>query len=337
MEKTDGESYLLKKNPEEMNITEYKSAFYQFLAKPDSITKVYNKTAVIDLHDIYELNGRICSKFGQFKEAGFIIQANVKFADGKTKSFSNWTSFTSHEWYEGESINNIVITWEFNAYFPDLQVPERHTLMVKLSNGLRPEEMLNLVFTGKIEEIEEMDNNLFPIVARVDFVDRILGDELLNIVGDWVKGLQDSPIQKSKIMLHLKKNKAKVSGMINWLTNIIIMFCSVGITSRYILSMEFRKVGDITDVQLVYMMCAIFACVAAWMLGKKLVGSITDTLFERLRMYGENALFNITKGDKNKQARINRREKTSRLVIIGNILLTVILNILCGVLVNCMF
>ena len=159
------DTQLLMRTTEETNITEYKAAFYKLLAKPDSMTKVYNERAVIDIQDIYELNERICTKLGHYQEAGFIIQASVRFSDGKTKIFPNWRSFSAHTWFEPEAINNMVITWEFNAIFPGLQIPERHTLMVKLSNGLRPEEMLNLVFTGKIEEIEEMDNNLFPIVA----------------------------------------------------------------------------------------------------------------------------------------------------------------------------
>ena len=328
------DTQLLMRTTEETNITEYKAAFYKLLAKPDSMTKVYNERAVIDIQDIYELNERICTKLGHYQEAGFIIQASVRFSDGKTKIFPNWRSFSAHTWFEPEAINNMVITWEFNAIFPGLQIPERHTLMVKLSNGLRPEEMLNLVFTGKIEEIEEMDNNLFPIVARVDFVERLLGDELLNIVGEWVRSLRKSTIQKSRVVLFLKKNKGKISTLINAVTNFVIMLSSVLVTGNYILGLGFRTLSDISNHQLVYIIYAIFICSAVWVFGKKIVGAMTDFLFERLRAYGENALFNISKGDKNKQDRVKSKEKVSRIVILGNIILTIIINIMCGVIVN---
>lgn len=329
-----GDSKLLQKSPEEVNVTEYKAAFYQLLAKPDSITKVFNRNVIIDMDDIDDLNDRICKKFEHYQEAGFLIQTSIKFSDGKTKAFPSWRSLADHKWYESECINNIVITWEFNAIFPGLQIPERHTLMVKLSNGLRPEEMINLVFTGKIEEIEEMDNNLFPIVARVDFIDRVLGDELLNIVGEWVKSLQDSPIQKSKTMLFLKKNKGKVSSLINWITNIIIMISSVCITGKYVLSLGFNTLLEISSIQFVHIIYAIFLCVAVWIFSKTAVGGLTDFLFNRLRAYGETALFNITKGDKNKQDRLKKKEKASRLAIIANIVFTIAINILCGIIVN---
>lgn len=325
---------LLQKTPEELSIKEYKAAFYQLLAKPDSMTKVYNKTAIVGIEDVFGLNERICEKFAHYNEAGFLIQVNVKFSNGKRKTFSNWDSFAKHQWYENESITNMVITWEFNAIFPNMKNAERHTLMVKLSNGLRPEEMLNLVFTGKIEEIEELDNNLFPIVARVDFVDRILGDELLNIVGEWVKSLNESPVHKSQIILRLKRNKGKLCSIINWVTNIVIMFCSVGIMGKYVLSLKFQSVAQITNVELIHIIYAVFICAAVWIFGKRFSGAISDFLFEKLKMYGENALFNITNGDFKKQEKIRRQERSNKIAIIANLIFTIIINIACGLIVN---
>lgn len=63
---------------------------------------------------------------------------------------------------------------------------------------------------------------------------------------------------------------------------------------------------------------------------------MTDTLFEKLRLYGENALFNITKGDKNRQDRIIRKEKQSKKAIVWNLVVTIGINILCGLIVNCL-
>lgn len=328
------EEQLLNKSPEELAITNNRAMFYRFLARPDSITKVFNKTAVLDIQDIRDLNQRVSEKLSHYQEAGYLIQTNVKFADGKTRSFPDWSSFDTHDWYESEHINNMVITWSFNAVFPGRDEPQMHTLMVKLSNGLRPEEMLNLVFTGKIEDIEEMDNNLFPIVTRVDFVDRVLADELLFLVEEWVKTLRESELQKTPVMLFLQKNKAKVASLMSWVTNIVIMCTSVIMTGNYIAKLPFKTVGDITPDNLIKIIYALFICSATWIFGKKLVGRLTDALFERLRLYGDNALFNITKGDKNRQEKIIRKEKWNKKAIIWNLIVTICINILCGFIVN---
>lgn len=325
---------LLRQDEEELYVKNQRAMFYQVLAKPDSITKVYNKTATVDVQDISELNDRISEKLTHYRNAGYIIQTNVKFSNGKTRSFPDWRAFSSHDWHESEAISNIVITWTFNALFPDSQKAEKHTLMMKLSNGLRPEEMLNLVFTGKIEEIEEMDNNLFPIVARVDFVDRTLAEELLFLVGEWVKGLRDSGIEKSKFVLFLKKNKGKVTSVISWITNLIIMCTSVFTTGEYIKRIPFKNVGEISSIQVVHIIYAIFICAAFWIFGKKIVGNLTDVLFEKLRLYGENALFNITKGDKNKQLRLIKQERKNKISIIWNLVVSIGINIICGLIVN---
>lgn len=328
------EEQLLNKNPQELAMVNNRAMFYRFLARPDSITKVFNKTAVLDIQDIRELNQRVSEKLSHYQEAGYLIQTNVKFADGKTRSFPDWSSFDAHDWYEAEPINNMVITWNFNAVFPGRDEPQMHTLMVKLSNGLRPEEMLNLVFTGKIEDIEEMDNNLFPIVTRVDFVDRVLADELLFLVEEWIKTLRESELQKTPAMLFLKKNKAKVASFMSWITNIVIMCTSVIVTGNYIIKLPFKVVGDITSHELIKIIYALFICSATWLFGKKLIGRLTDALFERLRLYGDNALFNITKGDRNRQDKIVRKEKENKKKIIWNLIVTVCINILCGFIVN---
>lgn len=326
---------LLKIDSQAKVTTNYKSMFYQFLARPDSMTQVYNKNAVINIEDIYQLNDKVCEKLSNHQNAGFLIKVNVKYINGKTMEFPNWKAFQDHKWYEGEAIKTIVIIWEFNAVLPGL-TPARHTLMVKLSNGLRPEEIINLMFTGQVEDIEEMDNNLFPIIARVDFVNRTLGDELINIVASWVKSLPESAIQKSKFVLFLKKHKAIISTFFNWLTNIVLMCTSVFLLGRYILSMQFTEVSKITNIELVHIIYSIFICIAVWILGRRFIGYITDRFFQMLRMYGVNALFNITKGDKNKQERLKREEKNSKVHIIANLGITIIINIICGLLVNFM-
>ncbi len=325
---------LLNKSPQEIAMIENRSAFYRLLARPDSITKVFNKTAVLDIQDIRDLNQRVSEKLSHYQEAGYLIQTNVKFADGKTRSFPDWSAFDTHDWYESEPINNMVITWNFNAVFPGHEEPQMHTLMVKLSNGLRPEEMLNLVFTGKIEDIEEMDNNLFPIVARVDFVDRVLADELLFLVEEWVKTLRESELQKTPMMLFLQKNKAKISSLLSWFTNIVVMCTSVVSAGNYIIKLPFDTVGELSPGDLVKIVYALFICAATWIFGKKIIGRLTDALFEMLRLYGDNALFNITKGDKNRQDKIIRKERQNKKAIFLNLLFTICINILCGIIVN---
>ena len=44
-----GEGELLKRDSEEVAVKDFKSVFYQMTAKPDSMSRVFNKDVVIDL------------------------------------------------------------------------------------------------------------------------------------------------------------------------------------------------------------------------------------------------------------------------------------------------
>ena len=75
-----------------------------------------------------------------------------------------------------------------------------------------------------MEELDDLDKDIFPVVARVDFIDRILGDELLNIIAEWSKSLRDSSIRRSPFILLMKKNKAKILTFLNFFTNILTLY-----------------------------------------------------------------------------------------------------------------
>lgn len=60
--------------------------------------------------------------------------------------------------------------------------------------------MLNLIFSGKVEDFEEIETNVFPVAARVDFIEPILGDELLNIVSEWIRGLRENRDKKIHLL-----------------------------------------------------------------------------------------------------------------------------------------
>jgi hypothetical protein len=214
---------LLAVSSNDENIKNYKSIVYQMTARPDSTTKIFQKEVAICLDDIYELNDRISDKLKQYDDAGFVVNVTVNFVNKKIKQFSSWQEFSTHRWYESECINSIVVVWDFFAVLPRYEIPQKHTLMVKMSNSLKPEEMLKLILSGNLEDTVEMDGNFFPIVARADFVDSGIGDELLNIVIEWAKGLKQSAIRQSRLIKKLRRFKGVLCSALNYLSYIIVM------------------------------------------------------------------------------------------------------------------
>lgn len=292
---------------------------------------------MVELEDIFLLNDRIIEKLRSYPEAGFLINVVVKFTNGKNKSFASWRAFSEHRWYESEAISNLVITWEFNAVLAQYKIPQKHTLTVKISNSMRPEELLSIIFSGNMEELDDLDKDFFPVVARVDFIDRILGDELLNIVAEWSKSLRDSSIERSPFILLMKKNKAKILTFLNFFTNILIMVASIVVINRYISTLEIVTLGEMSCNQMLAVINSMFICGAIWIFAQKFVSVLTDKIFEKLREYGQTCIFNITKGDKNRQQSLQKREKSSKIAVIANVSFTIFIDIISTVITTVLF
>lgn len=323
---------------EEKKFSNYmKSYFYQNVAKRDSTSRVYDRDVVIGLDDIYELNGRIIEKLSKYNEEGFIVNVSIQYSNRKFQNFGSWDAFERHQWIESEPINSIIISWEFNAVFKDDSYPLRHTLLLKLSNRMRPEEILNVIFSGNVENLEEIDKNFFPIVASVDFVDRVFADELLYIVSEWVKGLSDSEIQQSSMMMKLKRYKNFFASIIKWVTYIVIVVTSSVVYIRFIDTLKFSALQEIDKIMIEKIIIATFILCGSWISAQKICNIIYEKIYDILQEYGGNYLFNITKGDKKNQEKLRKISSKTRKRFLINILGTLVLNIICTIIANILF
>ena len=164
---------------EKNQLADKKSMLYEIFNKRDSLTKVYNKCAVISLNDIYDLKDRVLEKLSIHQNQN-VTSVSVGLSGGKNLNFGVWKEFELHEWRENQYIKHINIVFESLIQIPGQELPEKHTLVVKLTSGINPGELLNLIFTGKIEDVDEFEINAATIVARVDFINQVLGDELIS-------------------------------------------------------------------------------------------------------------------------------------------------------------
>lgn len=324
---------LMNVSEEDKFIKNFKSMYYLMNAKPDSTTKIFQKEVIIGLDNIWELNDLVMDKFKMhYVDSGFSISIVVSYSDRKSLEFNNWTEFKNHNWIESHDINSITLLWDFNLMLPGYKVPQRHKVMVKLSNGMRPEQILNIILSGNLEDLDETNvgKDFFPIVARVDFISSLLGDEFLNIVAKWVDGLKTANENRSKFILKLQKNKKKISYLVNYLIILLSVILEVIYLNVKIESCNIKTIGDMTTQQFTRIINIVFIMIITYFVLTKIFGVIANVLFEQLQTYGEHHMFYITKGDKNKQQRIMSKEKEQRNSILFKVLGSFVLNVICG-------
>lgn len=196
----NSDSQLMEITKTEEFIKNFKAVYNAMTAKPDCKSRVFLRSVIIRKEDIFTLNNMIVEKFkSHYDDAGFSINVTISFRGRDTIELTSWQAFQEHNFDENEAIDSITIVWEYYAKLPKYDVPQKHTLVVKMSDGLRPEEMINLVFAGKLENIKEIDEEISPVVARVDFINPLVGDELLALVEKWNEGLDGPEDKKSKV------------------------------------------------------------------------------------------------------------------------------------------
>ena len=311
-----------------------KSYFYQVSARKDSISRVYTKDALIDMEALQDLNNRIVEKFKNIDEAGFAINVSVKFEKRRMLTFGSWQDFEAHPWNENDAINSLTICWDFNAIFPKYKGTQPHTLVVRLANNMSPQEMLKMIVSGEVEDIQDADSNFFPIYTRVDFINQVLAEELINIVTVWVQGLDEAKDENWKFIEKIKEHKRKIGKAAEYITYYVLLISIAVCEMKFIRNLGFSTVSELTNSMVCSMFISFVTLYIAFNLDKKISHKLGERLFELLKGYGELYMFNITKGDKQFQNAMEKSNAKKKVDIVLSTIFTIIINIACGLIAN---
>lgn len=325
---------LLSVNDRKKEIKNFQAYFYQMNSKAENVTRVFAKDVKICLDDIRNLNRSVAEKFSHYENAGFTINIQLQYYNHKRLYFDSWQSFEAYQWYDDIPILNLAIKWEIMVVLPNFPIPQKHTLSVKMSDQVAPDDLLKLILSGEMEDLADFDKKFFPVYASVDYIDFMICEETLNIVERWVAALPTYFSARSRIFSKIKEKAHYVENIVRYISNIVIFVCTIVLVNRHFQNIEVGTVGRITIGQLrsgilgmlVYGIVLYFMHVLIRFLSKS-IGNV-------FRTYGRQHVFNITNGDQREIENYAKRNSQKRLAILGNVVLTVLINILCGIFVN---
>lgn len=313
-------------------VKSYQSLYYAMNAKPDCKSKLFDNNVVINMQDIKNLNYKITEKFkAHYDNDGFRINVIVNLKGNEIIEFDSWATFEQYDFKIEKSINSILIVWEFNINLPQFPLPQKHTLTVRLADGIRPEEMLNLVISGKLEEIDKMDQETCAIVARVDFINSILGDELLRIVELWQDGLETADLEQHKMYNTLKKYSRLIAYAINYISVIIVAWHLINWLDKQVSNLDVKSIGEISISEFGELFNNFIFGILICMVTYKIFEVIANIVFSTLRSKGDSHTFNITNGDSKICKKVEKRIKHKKLKIVGNIAFTFFFDVVCNI------
>ena len=161
-----------------------KSLLYLMTGKPDSNIKLFHRPIFIDQNDISELNDAVQQKLAQHQTPVSQVTIDICYSKNKFTTYGRWQEFIDTKWNIPNTTESLSIKWDFFVLWPTYAVPQRHTLSIKIASKLKPLQILQAVFSKDPDEMDDFEITA-PVMCRVDFIDHLMSEELINIVEKW--------------------------------------------------------------------------------------------------------------------------------------------------------
>ncbi len=305
-----------------------KSLFYVLTGKPDSMTKKFSGYVTIDKEALVDLNSQFREKLKQYPIDGITTTVTINYENHETKDFGSWQEFNTHRWTGPEVTDSIIIKWDFLARLPEYPVAQRHTSMVRISNGIGITELMQAISSGDIAEMSKLENNLAPIFCRVDFINAMMSSEILNLVEKWHKALK-RPENKSSLLNKIKKYANEIANSIRYSVPMFLIVLMFGFGE--LISSQVQTNEYITIVELKYMIYWLAVTGIVFYIANKVAHIFAKKTYMSLTKYGEFHVFNMTNGDINEQNKMVENNKSYITSFIINFIIPLIINIVSGI------
>ncbi len=192
-----------------------KTVFRYLFSKENSLIELYPNPIIVRIKDIEELSNKIRQKVSQYDVHGASFDALATFENMKSEQYGSWDRFLNDEWSSPDVLDQLLLNWRFMIKFPNSERPASYVISVRLSSSLKPQHVIQAIFSKDPEDVDKIELELVPMSCRVDFVDPLLSQELMNIVSDWNKG-RPSPEYIFPIMKKFKRHSAKIAAFVRY-------------------------------------------------------------------------------------------------------------------------
>jgi hypothetical protein len=302
-----------------------KALYYLMAGKPDSNIKLFHDPISIEPNDIIELNDNIQEKLQNHNVDAGTTTVTINYTSNETEQFGIWAEFITHKWNTYKEIEEITIKWDFLVSLPTYKFPQRHTIVLKVSSRLTPLHLFQAMFSNDSDDLENIENEIAPVICRIDFINHVLSDELMSIVENWIKS-RIKPLFDPVFGQILENHKAGIARFLHYSIPIFITILAAGVLNKIVNSCFIGNTPVTVNELKIFMF---------WLLGSGVVIFIFVQIgfwigsraYKSIESYGEHCVFNFTNGDKNKHLRLAKNNKRSVIQIISSIVLNFIINI----------
>lgn len=303
-----------------------KPMFYLLTGKPDNLFKIYDRDVIITPESIRELNEMVHEKLDHFEVNGLVFTATIAYQNNKVIEFGNWNEFDLFRWNIPDVTKSIVIKWDFLISLPEYGAPQRHSITLRIAQGTSQKEMLMLMLNNNIEELENIDLNNSPIFCRVDFINTLLGTEIIELIDRWNKS-RKRPTNHSRLSTFFYKKRRLFANIIEHSFPIFVFILILSSINFMVTTFHFENLSSEAIKPYLYWLVIVTILFTtckkgSYYLAKKFYSSIVES-----RQYN---IFRLTNGDYNKQQEIEKITSAKSFQFIISISLSLFINVSTG-------
>jgi uncharacterized membrane protein len=303
-----------------IDLDQFKSIYYLLNAKPDSQIRLLKENKKICFDALLELNNAVISKLKTESLETSITTITVVFKNKKVNTYNNWLEFERTNWQVSDQTLSVSINWDINIKLPEHELPQRHTLKVRLGSPIRPNEIFQLMMTSdKDDELMEATSNG---VCKVDFINAVIANELLVIVEEWYSALPNN-LSKNKIIRFGEKYRRYITFVINSIIPLSAIFIGYNLISRKILSITEWSSSTYNSVLFTAALSVSIIYVASII--SRLV---SNKVFRQLKEFSGYSMFEITKGDKNSIDDIDKKNNKIKTGVLTQFVIALVVTII---------
>lgn len=309
------------KNGLDMSSDAVKAYMYLFTGQISSKYKMFNETIIVKMNDLVRLDNTINEKLRLNKVYQNMVNSSVdvRLENNATVSFGTFNEFSKYHFNESSPIESMLLKWDFFLHIDSYQNPQRHTITVRINSGIKTLDVLQAIFNGSPNDIEKTEMEMSQVYCRVDFINSLLSDEIVNIVQSWVKSCEPG-CDLNCIMDFFKRNIELCKTFSKYLTYSAFFIGSLAILKKY----------SSIDIKVFLMIFIIMQHTIV----KDISNYFSKKVYLSLLNYGEYCKFEITNGDINKKSQFQKKKKKYISVFIFNIVVPFLLNILSSYALN---
>lgn len=308
-----------------------KSLFYLFAGKPDSRIKVYHKPLYLEISDINELNNCITRKLKTHNIDAQITSLSIGYDGSSIQEFGAWSEFIEHHWQSPECIEEIVLKWDFMVKLQEFELPQRHTLLFRVSSDMKPGKFMQLMASGNSDEFDQVDVMTAPAFCRVDFINAQISKELINEVTDWIDGRRE-PALITDLYYWFKKRRQTIAEITHH--SIIFTYAMLWVSGFFWTDTNIYNNEMTIRIMAIWLFLGLYAFNPIGKLGHTLASKVYRALND---INGKKVVFNFTSGDKKLNAEAINTNKQHGKKFLKQTGWSLLLNVIAGLIASYLY